>query len=155
MVQENVIARQLMFYFAVFTTKRSTASCGHAFFDQITLHFPQPKRRKQEPVDFFRFDRFISIHHLRPPCFRGFARVLSSASEFRRSPPSAASSCCFHQYSPLVNPFLSGSSQQSLGAVVPNRSATRARIIMRIKLPNGSSDSNNRYAGQARPERSA
>src|SRR5206468_9743056 len=111
--------------------------------------------RKQEPVDFFRFDRFISIHHLRPPCFRGFARVLSSASEFRRSPPSAASSCCFHQYSPLVNPFLSGSSQQSLGAVVPNRSATRARIIMRIKLPNGSSDSNNRYAGQARPERSA
>ena len=33
MVQESVIARQLMFYFAVFTTKRSTASCGHAFFD--------------------------------------------------------------------------------------------------------------------------
>jgi hypothetical protein len=44
-----------------FRTERSTASCGHALFDQIALHLPQPERRKQEPVDLFTLGRFVPV----------------------------------------------------------------------------------------------
>jgi len=88
-------------------TKRCLAAqCRHAFFDQVTLNFPKSQRRKQEPVDSSILGRFIPIH-LRPPYFRTFARLLSSAFGFQSSPASVPSSFCSHQYSLLMNTFCS------------------------------------------------
>ena len=67
---------------------------------------------------------------------------------------------CSHRADPisypfLINWFLSRSSHQSIGAVVPNSWAVRARIFHPVKLPNGSSGSQNSHAGHVEPETSA
>ena len=67
---------------------------------------------------------------------------------------------CSHRADPIsypfpINWFLSRSSHQSIGAVVPNSWAGRARIFHPVKLPNGSSGSKNSHAGHVKPETSA
>jgi len=64
---------------------------------------------------------------------------------------------CSHRADPisypfLINWFLSRSSHQSIGAVVPNSWAVRARIFHPVKLPNGSSGSKNSHAGHWNPK---
>jgi hypothetical protein len=36
-------------------------ACGDTFFDYITLNFPVPQCREEEPVNFFKPGRFIVL----------------------------------------------------------------------------------------------
>jgi hypothetical protein len=51
-----------------------------------------------------------------------------------------------------MNPLLLVCSHHGVGTVVPIIWAARARILIRIKLPNRSSGSKNRHDGQAKLE---
>jgi hypothetical protein len=64
--------------FVVHADEKLTAFCratglrvAQTFFDWITLNFPEPERRQEEPVSFFSL--VMVIHRFRPQCCRTFA----------------------------------------------------------------------------------